>query len=58
MFVGHAFVQHAGARWNGYHALSYHTYVIPEKNDLKDVVKFTYGTSSGRTARLLEPDAN
>jgi hypothetical protein len=42
VFIGHGFLQHAGAEWTGNHSLRYHVYIIPEGNNLKDTVYFAY----------------
>ena len=40
VFMGHGFVQHAGAGWSGYHALRYHVYLKPEGGVLNYAVNF------------------
>lgn len=48
IFVAHDHLHHAGAGWNGSDGLQYHTYRIPEKDNLKDAVAFSYFASFGR----------
>lgn len=45
VLVGHGYVQHTGAGLTGDRALPCHTYVIPEKVYLKNVVAFVYDDS-------------
>jgi hypothetical protein len=45
VFIGHGFLQHAGAEWTGTPSLRYHVYIIPEGNSLKDTVYFAYNWS-------------
>ena len=45
IFIGHGYVQHAGAGWSGNHNLRYHIYLIPDGHKLKNAVSFAYGWS-------------
>ena len=45
VFVGHGYVQHAGAEWEGTHSIRYHMYFVPKGHPLKDNVSFAYGAS-------------
>lgn len=45
MFEAHGYLQHPCSLWTGYLALRYHTYLIPEKSNLKEAVAFAYGAS-------------
>ena len=45
VFIGHGYVQHAGAGWSGSHNLRYHIYLIPDGHQLRDTVAFAYGYS-------------
>lgn len=48
VFVGHGFLQQAGAGWSGTPSLRYHMYLVPNHHPLKDAVAFPYGTSYKR----------
>ena len=45
VFIGHGFLQHAGAEWSGNGALRYHAYLIPDGHVLHDAVAFAYEMS-------------
>lgn len=46
IFVGHGYIQHAGAEWTGSHCPSYHLYIVPQDNEnilfIIDAIKFAY----------------
>lgn len=48
MFIGHGYLQHAGAGWRGHHAVRYHTYVAPTSHPLPDAISFAYDWSMSR----------
>lgn len=43
VFVGHGWLQHAGAEYLGYHNMRYHLYFVPEGQRLGDSVSYSYG---------------
>lgn len=43
--VGHEYVQHADSGWRGEHYIRYHSYLVPEKNDLPDKIAFCMDTA-------------
>ena len=45
LFIGHGYLQHAGAGWRGNHSIRYHTYVVPENHLLPDAIAFAYDWS-------------
>lgn len=47
MFVGSGFVGHAGAQWIFHHAMSFLTYLIPDRFNLKDSMSFGQRSSLG-----------
>lgn len=48
VFVGNGYMRHASARQKAAHVLQYHTYVIPERRNLKEAEGFSYGGLLGR----------
>lgn len=42
VFVGHGYLQHAGAEYLGQVNLRYHVYLSPEDLDLQDSISFAY----------------
>ena len=42
IFIGHGWIQHSGAGWNGSHCLRYHLYFVPEGYSLPDGIHFAY----------------
>lgn len=55
-FVGHRYVQHAGAAWKGHHTLQHHTYVILGGAYLKNAIKFGYGDSLKPWPKTRKPN--
>ena len=58
LFVGHGFVQHAGAEWTGTHSLRYHIYLNPRGYQLKDGVAFAYTRCFKRTDEQSSDDSD
>ena len=48
VFIGHGYLQHAGAGWRGFHALRYHIYLVPDGLVLPDAIHFSYEWSLRR----------
>lgn len=46
VFLGHGYVQHACSEWQEEHFTRYHTYLIPDNQDLLDLVAFSFGHST------------
>lgn len=38
IFIGHGYVQHSGASWDGSRDLRYNMYIILESSELKDAI--------------------
>lgn len=41
-FIGHGYLQHAGAVFTGKPAIRFHMYLIPQRHPPKDAVAFSY----------------
>ena len=57
VFIGHGFLQHAGAAWAGNHCLRYHMYLSPEGYELSDSVSFAYGKSLEKITGTASEDS-
>ena len=56
IFVGHGYVQHAGAGWNGSGCLRYHMYIIPDGSNLRDAISYAFGRSLRRKGEIVSAD--
>ena len=56
VFVGHGYVQHAGAGWNGSGCLRYHMYIILDGSNLRDAISYAFGRSLRRKGEIVSAD--
>ena len=58
VIVGHCYVHHAGAGWNGSGNLRYHIYLLPSGHNLCDSISFALGWSMKRADEDSSSDSD